>query len=204
MQKEEPNIAHIKLEIKDPDLKLLNTNLYTTKKAGMSFWDVLHFTRKEFFEKLDSYKLFGRTNYSHLDFHFLTIISCNGAAVKSEHFNKTLPKEPCQIVIEAIGKHRKVNRIKKELVNAKFLKIADGSDRIKMRERNKTKNFENRHKKLMVKFGSKYSFTKFQELKLLKEETVLNKSRKLKKTRYMTYSHPYKFEHCEPYCHLDK
>jgi hypothetical protein len=46
MQKEEPNIAHIKLEIKDPDLKLLNTNLYTTKKAGMSFWDVLHFTRK--------------------------------------------------------------------------------------------------------------------------------------------------------------
>jgi hypothetical protein len=35
-----------------------------------------------------------------------------------------------------------VNRIKKELVNAKFLKIADGSDRIKMRERNKKKTLK--------------------------------------------------------------
>ena len=192
MQKEEQNIAHIKLEIMDPDLKLLKTNLYTTKKAVMSFWDVLHFTRKEFFEKLNSYKQFGKTNYSDLYFHFLTIISCNGAAVKYENLNERLPKEPCQIVIEAIGKHKKVNSmIKKDLVNAKFLKIEDISERTKMIERCKTKHFENRHQKLKLKFGSEYSFTKFQELKLLKEETVMNKSRKPKKTIHMNSSHPY-------------
>ena len=194
MQKEDATIADIKLEIKDPDLKLLNTILYTKKNNFMSFLDIIKFTKKSFFEKLRSYEQFGRSNYSDLKFGYLKIISCNGGAVRN--VNDILPKELCQIVIEAKGKQ-------KNLVNAKYLKIADRSERTKMRERNHAKNIENRQHKLRLKFGPDYSLKKFNKLKLLKEKTLVNKSRKSKKSIRMNSSHPYNVGHCEPYCHRD-
>ena len=167
MQKEEANIAYIKLEIKDPDLKLLETLLYTRKVAFMSFFDIIRFTKYSFFKKLRSYEQFGRTSYSDLKFGYLKIISCKGGAIKN--VNDILPKEPCTIVIEAKGKHKEVySMIQKDLKNAKFLKIADRSEQNKTREKNHMKNFKNMQQKLRLEFRPKYSFKKFKELKLLK------------------------------------
>ena len=181
MQKEEAHLTKIKLEIQDPDLKLLKTFLYTRKKRYMTYWDIIRFTRETFFDKLNSYKQFGETNYSHLKFSFFKLISCNGLTIENKNYNTILPEELCEITIVATGKKEKViitstnSSCKNDLYKAKFFGITKRSEQIKMEKIINLKNIERKHIKLMAQYGPDYSMKKFEELKLVKEETLVKK-----------------------------
>lgn len=138
------NLLNINLEILDPQCNILKTFNFTSNEMRFkSFLEIIVFTKHLFFLQYNKYKLFGRTNYSNLNFHYFQLISCNNVSISD--ISKIVPDEPVRILIRAKGNPKKVK----------------STSHYRSCKNNRQKNRQNKQNKLKTKFKEKYSLKRF-------------------------------------------